>query len=187
MKEKSGLRQKADQAKKMRCKDLIAVLENPKDRQNVASVIRNIDALGVEKLYVVDGYNILPRDWETQMRENKTLNAISVSAIKYTFVKTFKNTEECASHLKRKGFISKVTSPHLKDQKNSELANTKFTEKRIAIWFGNESKGISDEAIQNSVECIQIPMAGIIESLNLATSTGIVLYEATKQRRNFKK
>ena len=33
--------------------------------------------------------------------------------------------------------------------------------------------------------CINIPMFGMIESLNLGTSSGIVLYEVTKQRREY--
>jgi tRNA (guanosine-2'-O-)-methyltransferase len=33
--------------------------------------------------------------------------------------------------------------------------------------------------------CIAIPMFGVVESLNLATSSGIVLYEVTKQRREY--
>lgn len=50
-----------------------------------------------------------------------------------------------------------------------------------------KSHGVSDEVINSSISCINIPMSGIIESLNLGTSTGIVLYEICKQRRNFKK
>ena len=56
IKPKSSLRIKADRAKKYRCKNLIVVLENPKTIENVASTLRNIDALGAEKLYVIDGY-----------------------------------------------------------------------------------------------------------------------------------
>ena len=56
------LRLKANRAKKFRCKNLIAVLENPKNLENIGSVVRNIDALGVQKLYVVDGYKLLPND-----------------------------------------------------------------------------------------------------------------------------
>lgn len=60
---------------------------------------------------------------------------------------------------------------------------TKYT--KLAVWFGNEAKGISDLAVERSELCINIPMCGIIESLNLGTSSGIVLYEVTKQRRAF--
>ncbi|MBQ3039878.1 MAG: rRNA methyltransferase, partial [Alphaproteobacteria bacterium] len=49
----------------------------------------------------------------------------------------------------------------------------------------NEARGISPEAVARSAACINIEMYGIIESFNLAVSTGIVLYEITKQRRAY--
>jgi tRNA (guanosine-2'-O-)-methyltransferase len=183
-KQKSNLRIKADKAKSFRCKDLIAVLENPKDFSNIGSVIRNIDALGVSKLYVVDQKNLLPKDWQ-EMRTRKSLNDISCSAVKWAFVKTFDSTKDCLEYLKKKEFTSFVTSPHIKGKTNIDLTEGKFTQKRLAVWFGNESRGISEEAVEGSSGCIQIPMGGIIESFNLATSTGIVLYEITKQRRKY--
>lgn len=57
-----------------------------------------------------------------------------------------------------------------------------YTQKKLAVWFGNESRGVSDEVITKSEMCINIPMNGIIESLNLGTDTGIVLYEITTQK-----
>ncbi|WP_410176351.1 TrmH family RNA methyltransferase [Rickettsia hoogstraalii] len=57
--------------------------------------------------------------------------------------------------------------------------------KKLAVWFGNERVGISKTAVERSSFCINIPMYGIIESLNLGTSSGIVLYEIAKQRREF--
>ena len=64
-----------------------------------------------------------------------------------------------------------------------EADYTKYT--KLAVWFGNEGTGISQTAVERSELCINIPMVGIIESLNLGTSSGIVLYEITKQRRIF--
>lgn len=78
-----------------------------------------------------------------------------------------------------------VTSPHLKGKTNVVLHDGDYTQKRLAVWFGNEARGISDLAVSESQACINILMCGIIESFNLATSTGIVLYEITKQRREF--
>jgi len=181
---KSSLRIKADEVKDLRCKNLIAVLEEPTDIKNIGTVVRNINALGVEKLYIVDGKKRLPEEWE-EMRERKSLLKPSVSAIKWSFVKTFSSTEECIEHLERNRFTSIVTSPHTKGKTNLYLQKGNYTQKRLAVWFGNEARGISDLAVQNCQACIQIEMAGIIESLNLATSTGIVLYEITKQRREY--
>ena len=65
---KSSVRQRADEIKEYQCKNLIAVLENPMDVKNIGSVIRNANALGVEKIYVVDSRKSLPDDWE-EIRE----------------------------------------------------------------------------------------------------------------------
>ena len=181
---KTSLRKKADAIKPYRCKNLIAVLEWPTNIKNVGTVIRNVNALGVEKTYIVDPRRSLPDNWE-DMRHSKTLSEISVSAIKWSFVRRFDSTADCLAHLARKRFVSIVTSPHIKGKDNFILHEADYTHPRLAVWFGNESRGISDEAVAASECCISIPMFGIIESLNLGTCTGIVLYEVTKQRRAF--
>lgn len=185
-KEKSSLRKRADAIKDYRCKYLIAVLEYPTDFVNIGTVIRNVNTLWVEKLYIVDPKNQLPDDWQ-DMRERKSLNASSVSAIKWSFVKRFDSTDDCFDHLEKNWFVSIVTSPHVKWKKNVVLHEWEYTQWKLAIWFWNESRWISDRAVERSEMCINIPMYGIIESLNLATCSWIVLYEITKQRREFRK
>lgn len=183
---KAKLRQRINAIKDCQCKNLIAVLENPNDIRNIGTVVRNINALGVEKLYVIDSRGRLPADWQT-MRERKSLLASSVSAIKWSFVKVFPDTQSCIDHLQHKRFTSVVTSPHIKGKNNVVLHDGDYTQSRLAVWFGSESRGISDLAVANSEACINIEMFGVIESLNLATSTGIVLYEITKQRRDYQR
>ena len=179
-----SIRKRANNIKPFRCKYLIAVLEEPNDMRNIGTVIRNVNALGVEKAYIIDSKNLLPDNWQ-EMREKKTLSKSSVSAIKWSFVKKFTSTESCIAHLKRNRYISMVTSPHLKGLNNVVLHEGHYTQAKLAIWFGNESRGLSDLAIDNSEVCINIPMYGMVESLNLGTTTGIVLYEITRQRREY--
>ena len=182
---KSSARKRADAIKDYRCKNLIAVIENPDEMRNIGTVIRNVNALGVEKAYVIDPRRTLPDDWH-DMRERKSLSKTSVSAIKWSFVRRFDSTEDCIAHLQKKGFISVVTSPHIKGRKNGILEEVDYTVfTKLAVWFGNEGSGISDLAVEQSEMCIGIPMFGMIESLNLGTSSGIVLYEITKQRRAY--
>lgn len=181
---KSPVRQKADEIKPYRCKNLIVVLENPMDIKNIGTVIRNVNALGVEKTYIVDSRKSLPEDWE-EMRERKSLSKTSVSAIKWSFIKRFDSTEQCIKHLEKNRYTSVVTSPHIKGKRNEVLHKADYTMPRLAVWFGNESRGVSDEAVASSEFCVSIPMFGMIESLNLGTTTGIVLYEITKQRRAY--
>jgi tRNA (guanosine-2'-O-)-methyltransferase len=182
---KSSARRRADAIRDYRCKNLIAVIENPDEMRNIGTVIRNVNALGVEKAYVIDPRKTLPDDWQ-DMRERKSLSKTSVSAIKWSFVKRFDSTEECIAHLRKNEFVSLVTSPHIKGRKNGILEEVDYTVyTKLAVWFGNEGSGISDLAVEHSEMCIGIPMFGMIESLNLGTSSGIVLYEITKQRRNY--
>ena len=180
----SLVRERAKAIKPYRCKNLIAVIENPNDIKNIGTIIRNVNALGVDKTYIIDPKNKLPDDWQ-EMRERKSLSKTSVSAIKWSFVKRFNSTEECLKHLERYGYVSIVTSPHIKGKKTVILHEGDYTHPRVAIWFGNESRGISESAVERSEFCVTIPMFGMIESLNLGTTSGIVLYEITKQRREY--
>ncbi|MEP1587782.1 MAG: RNA methyltransferase [Tateyamaria sp.] len=184
-KPKASVRKRAEAIKAFRCKNLIAVIEEPTDIKNIGTVIRNANALGVEKVYVVDPRRALPDDWQ-EMRERKSLSKTSVSAVKWTFVKRFDSTESCIEHLEKNGFISVVTSPHVKGKTNVFLHEGDYKQHtKLAVWFGNEKRGISELAVAHCEMCIAIPMFGMIESLNLGTSSGIVLYEITKQRREY--
>lgn len=182
---KPTVRKRAEEIKQFRCKNLIAVIENPTDIKNIGTVIRNVNALGVEKVYVVDPTRSLPDDWQ-DLRERKSISKTSVSAVKWTFVKRFDGTDECFDHLEKKGFKSIVTSPHVKGKTCLYLHEGDFTaHSKLAVWFGSEAVGISDRAVERSEMCVSIPMFGMIESLNLGTSSGIVLYEVARQRREY--
>jgi tRNA (guanosine-2'-O-)-methyltransferase len=182
---KRSVRKRADEIKPFRCKNLIAVIENPTDVKNIGTVIRNVNALGVEKVYVVDPHHSLPDDWQ-ELRDRKSVSKTSVSAVKWTFVKRFDSTDECFDYLEEKGFRSIVTSPHVKGKSCIFLHEGDFTvHHKLAVWFGSEAVGISDRAVERSDMCVSIPMFGMIESLNLGTSSGIVLYEVAKQRREY--
>jgi tRNA (guanosine-2'-O-)-methyltransferase len=128
---------------------------------------------------------VLPDDWQ-ELRSEPKLSKLSVSAIKWTFVKRFDSTVECLAHLERNGFVSIVTSPHVKDRTNVLLHEGDYTKHtKLAVWFGNEARGISDLAVERSELCVAIPMFGMVESFNLGTTSGIVLNEVARQRRAY--
>ena len=182
---KRSVRVRAEAIKPFRCKNLIAVIENPTDIKNIGTVIRNANAMGVEKVYVVDPRNSLPEDWQ-DLRERRSISKTSVSAVKWTFVKRFDSTDDCFDHLERNNYASIVTSPHVKGKASIFLDEGDYTARtKLAVWFGSENIGISDRAVERAEMCVSIPMFGMIESLNLGTSSGIVLYEVTKQRRAY--
>ncbi len=177
------VRDRIRQVKHLQNKYYICVLENPTDVVNIASAMRNISAFGVEKMYVIGDSKIV-KDFEAS-RSNKHLKNISVGANKWVFVKQFDTTAECVAHLRKDRYTIAVTSSHVKGKENVNLYEETFTQKRLAVWFGNEAKGISDEAATAADMCIKIPMGGIVESLNLGTSTGIILSYIGYQRLQF--
>ncbi len=153
--------------------------------RNIGTVIRNVNALGVEKVYVVDPRQSLADDWQ-ELRGKKGIFDTSVSAVKWTFVKRFDSTDQCFDHLEKNRFKSIVTSPHVRGKTSIFLHEGDYTtHAKLAVWFGSEATGISDRAVERAEMCVSVPMFGMIESLNLGTSSGIVLYEVTKQRRAY--
>ncbi len=160
---------------------LVAVLENPNYIRNIGTVIRNINALGVDALLVIDNLNRLDADI-SELRQRKSLLKYSNGAVKWTNVKRFESAEQCLSFLKEHQFVSVGTSPHPICKSQVKLSDSELTHSKLAIWFGEESNGLSEKVIEACAYCLTIEMKGRVESLNLSTTTGIVLYEAMKQR-----
>src|SRR4051794_41789734 len=106
---KRSVRKRAEEIKPFRCKNLIAVIENPTDVKNIGTVIRNVNALGVEKVYVVDPRRSLPDDWQ-DLRERKSVSKTSVSAVKGAFGRSFDRPRGGFVSLGRKGVQSLVPS-----------------------------------------------------------------------------
>lgn len=177
------IRDKIRPVKHLQNKYYVCVLENPKDIVNIAATIRNVSAFGVEKLYVI-GNNEIVKDFETS-RSHKRLSSLSVGSNKWVFVEQFDDAASCIAKLRKDGYTIAVTSSHIKGKNNVDLYTETFTQPKLAVWFGNESRGISDEAADEADICIQIPMGGIVESLNLGTSTGIILSYISYQRLRY--
>lgn len=178
-----SIRERIRPIKHLQNKYFICVLENPKDIMNIASTLRNVSAFGVEKLYVV-GNKKLVKDYQAS-KNNKQLNNLSVGSNKWVFVKSFATADDCIEHLRKAKYVIAITSSHQIGKQNLNLYEENFTQNKLAVWFGNESKGVSSKAVDAADLCIQIPMGGIVESLNLGTSTGIILSYIGYQRLRY--
>ena len=182
---KTSLRKKANRASIFKSRTLVCVVENPKTIVNLMGIVRTAEALGVGKVCLIDNGKLkLPKDWQ-KMRDEPNLLNLSASGIKWLFVKVFSSTSECLQYLAKKNFTNIGTSPHQLGKKNIPLFEGKYTQNHLAIWFGNEARGLSREALEACDFCIQIPMYGIIESMNLSSSASIVLNYIVEKRHEF--
>jgi tRNA (guanosine-2'-O-)-methyltransferase len=178
----TSARVRANLASRMRCRTLTCVLENPTGLVNIASVVRSCDVLGVGRLYIVTSNPEFTLD---RLRANRKFRSLTCASIDKYFVRFFATSEACLQTLALRNTVNMVTSPYAKGHVNVSIGDAQLTASWLAVWFGNESKGISDEVLRACGDCIQIPMYGMGESLNLAICAGIVLQRATEQRRRF--
>ena len=90
-----------------------------------------------------------------------------------------KNLKSTLEFLKQSGL--QIVSCHEKTEKLIYTANFKIP---TAIIMGSEDSGISPEYLKRSDVEVKIPMVGKIASLNVSVATGIILFEAVRQRVN---
>jgi len=133
-------------------------------------MLRSADAVGileVQLVYVNEEFPQLGRK-------------SSASASKWIKRRKFSAIEECYAKLRKEGFT--ICATHL-GKKSSSLFDLDLTRK-TALVFGNEHRGVSDAASELADVNFQIPMVGMIQSLNVSVACAVSLYEAFRQRNS---
>jgi tRNA (guanosine-2'-O-)-methyltransferase len=149
--------------------DLTIVLENVFDPHNISAVMRTCDAVGVQEIYILN----------TKIPRHKKWGAkSSSSAAKWLTIYQYEDAEECFSSLRKK--YSKILTTHLSSDA-VDLYDIEFT-KSLALVFGNEHSGVSDEIRVLADGNFIIPQMGIIRSLNISVACAVTLYEAYRQK-----
>jgi tRNA (guanosine-2'-O-)-methyltransferase len=148
--------------------DLTVVMENIHDPHNVSAILRSCDAAGVMCV------QLIYTDTEFPDIGKKS----SASAKKWVEIRRFKGVQECYKKLHEENFI--ILATHLEE--NARPLFEVDMVKKIAIVVGNEHNGVSSEAAKLADGIIQIPMFGMIQSLNVSVATAIILFEAVRQR-----
>ena len=149
---------------------LTVVLENVSDPHNISAVMRTCDAVGVQDVYILNTKIGLHEMWSAKT---------SSSAAKWLTVHQFTNAEECFAALRKK--FSKIYTTHLSTDA-VYLYEINLTES-VALVFGNEHSGVSDDIIGMADGNFLIPQVGIIKSLNISVACAVSLYEAYRQKK----
>jgi tRNA (guanosine-2'-O-)-methyltransferase len=151
--------------------NLTVVLENVDDPHNVSAVLRTCDAVGIQDVYVLT--TKIPRHKKWGYRS-------SSSALKWLTIHEFDHLENCVTAL-RKNFNTILTT-HLSSDAVS-LHDINFTQS-VALVFGNEHAGVTDEFRALADGNFVIPQMGIIQSLNISVACAVSIYEAMRQKMN---
>lgn len=198
---KTSSRIKSDEVSRSRCTTFLVVLEHSDNPENIAAVLRCAEGHNIGKIYVISERKDIAEyiaGHELGRRKSlvdntplgRTMARVAKSAHKWVYMKHFYTTTDCIKHLRETkggGWTSLVTSPHLADHINFSLDTADFTVyPKLAVWMGNEIKGISEEAVEAADATLQIPMWGRVESFNLACASAMIMYEIVKQRRKYR-
>lgn len=149
--------------------DLTVVLENVFDPHNISAVMRSCDAVGIKEIFVLN--NRIPRHKKWGSRS-------SSSAAKWLTVHQYEDPQACFSDLRKTYPL--ILTTHLSSDAVS-LYELNLAQP-IALVFGNEHSGVSEEIRAMADGNFIIPQAGMIRSLNISVACAVTLYEAYRQK-----
>ncbi|MDQ3071917.1 MAG: RNA methyltransferase [Bacteroidota bacterium] len=162
-------KEKIEKVLSQRQPDLTVVMENIHDPHNISAVLRTCDAVGIIDVHIVN--TISPH-------LGKLGKKSSASAKKWVNTIYHNGISECYDSLKKQGY--NIYATHL-SQNSSTLYDLNLVQP-VALVFGNEHSGVSEEAWQKADGNFIIPMVGMIPSLNISVACAVSLYEAFRQR-----
>lgn len=145
------------------------VLENVEDPHNISAVLRTCDAVGIQDVYVLT--TKIPRHKRWGVKS-------SSSAAKWLTVHQFTEVSKLFSVLRAR--YGRIYTTHLSSDAIS-LYNIDFSGS-VALVFGNEQTGVSEEIRALADGNFVIPMQGIIRSLNISVACAVSVYEAMRQK-----
>lgn len=150
---------------------LVLVMENVHDPHNISAVMRTCDAVGVQDLFVLT---------TTIPRHKKFGKNSSASAAGWLTIHQYDDTKACMDAVKERS--DKIYATHLGVASQS-LYDLDLTQ-RVALVFGNEHAGVTEECLKYCDGNFIIPQVGMVQSLNISVACAITLYEAFRQRQN---
>jgi 23S rRNA (guanosine2251-2'-O)-methyltransferase len=147
---------------------LVLILDRVTDVRNFGAIARSADCAGVD-------FIVIPSRGAAQI--NADAVKTSAGALNRMPVCREDNLKNIIEYLKESGL--QIIACH--EKTDSYHFNADLT-KPTAIIMGSEENGISNEYLKRSDMQVKIPMVGNIASLNVSVATGIILFEAVKQR-----
>lgn len=150
-----------------RTRSVTPVLDGLIDPRNISAVLRSADAFGAQNVHIIDRNPELFRAAST----------ITKGAERWLDIKRHETPKECVEHLHQEGYRVLVASMD-GDVTPPDLQ----TMERVAIVFGNERDGVSEEMRAMADATYSIPMVGFVESLNVSVANAITLRDATQGR-----
>jgi len=161
-------REKIDRVISQRTRTFTIVLDRLEDSFNMAAVLRTCEANGVQEVHVI----VNP---EAPFLPN---SRVAQGCDKWLDVKLYKDFASCREHLKSRGFALYASA--IREDATS-LYSLRFDAK-VALVFGNERQGVSEEVLAGADGTFWIPMRGFSQSLNISAAASACITRAISWR-----
>lgn len=148
------------------------VLENMYQAHNASAVLRSCDCFGIQHVHFIENRHHLKISEDVAMGSS---NWLSIHRHK----DTENNTRAALRELKSMGYRIVATTPHTRDVNLQDLP----VDKKLALIFGTEIDGISQDVLEEADEFVKIPMFGFTESFNVSVSAALCMYELSSRIR----
>lgn len=181
-----------------RTRYLTVVLEDIYQPHNASAVLRSCDSCGVQDVHILEkrnSYRVNPgvelgtAQWLTLRRyrldhgspgAGGPAQAESVAPKAGATVTTPNPVGAALTDLRARGYRIVATTPHTEDVGLQEFD---LSAGKVALCFGTEMEGLSEELLAEADEYLRIPMYGFVESFNISVSAAIILYTLTQRLR----
>ncbi len=150
--------------------DLVVVLESLFNPNNIGAIVRTCDSFGVGRIFYIG---------QTIPHLKQRVSISSTGAEKWVEIKQMDTITDCYEILRQKKY--KICTTY-DGPKSINIMGADFT-KPTAIVMGHEHRGVSKEAFEGADFNVRIPMQGFVRCMNVSVACGIILYEATRQRK----
>lgn len=150
-------------------KTLIVILDGVEDPRNLGAILRTVECAGVDGVFIPE---------RRAVGLNETVAKSSAGATEYVKVAKVTNLNRLIEDLKERNVWVVGTSVETDKSYTGWDWN-----QPTALVIGSEGKGLHRLVAENCDVLLKIPMQGKIESLNVSVATGVILFEALRQRQ----
>lgn len=154
---------------------MILILDNIRSAYNVGSLFRTADAVGIEEIVLL---GICPLPLDRFGREDKEIAKTGLGAHKSVLWK-YGSIDACIQEMKERGYTILVL-----EQQAGSVDCFDYVPKegeKIALVVGNEVCGVSVEFLTGEFTCLELPMKGEKESLNVSVAGGVAMYTLSQK------
>lgn len=146
--------------------EIVVILDNIRSVLNVGAILRTCDGAGIKDVCLCG---------VTPTVEHKKMAKTALGAEQFVRTTYYRNSVDAATNYKAQGY----TLISVEQTNKSELYSDITYNGKVCLIFGNEITGVSPELLKLSDKIVELPMRGQKNSLNVATTAGIILYHAT--------